>query len=316
MTRRRPHLLALRPAAALGLSAAFLAMTAPVSHALGLPEPVRTAVAPLTSPAPEVTGGLGLPVPGSTTPVSGPGSPAVTGRPSPTATQDNGPAAASTTPSPPASSTPTGSSTTRGSSATGASRPTPATGAVVDSPAATVCLIPAGTSSPAVQVDLRAAGVDLSSPLVEQFPQAFAPCPTGAVPAGQHVVSVDAAIEGLLGACVRVTRRLVPVQTTLVVLDRNLVEELTGAGVPLESLVVPCPGADDPPAVSGVALDSDPARADSTGTEQDASALPAHLAFTGSEPVPAALVGAGLLWLGVLLTRRARAAVNADGVRG
>ncbi len=181
-----------------------------------------------------------------------------------------------------------------------------------------MCLIPTGTSSPAVQVDLSAAGIDLSSPLVKQFPQVFAPCPKGVVPAGEHVVSVDATIEGLLGACVRVTRQVVPVQTTLVVLDRDLIKELTGAGVPLSDLVVPCPHGAAAPPVGGAGATADQSAhgAAHHRGEEPASALPAGLAFTGSDPVPAGLIGVGLLWLGVLLTRRARAAVSADVARG
>ena len=320
MTRRRPHLLVLRPTAALGLAAAFLAMTAPMSQALGLPEPVSTAVGAVTTPVGGVTGGLGLPVPRASTPApSGSASSSAPGRPS-SATTGGGPASGPTrspsgTSSPSGESSPSGASTTDGS---GSAAPGGPSGAAVDSPAATVCLIPTGTSFPAVQVDLSAAGIDLSSPLVKQFPQVFAPCPKGVVPAGEHVVSVDATIEGLLGACVRVTRQVVPVQTTLVVLDRDLIKELTGAGVPLSDLVVPCPHGAAAPPIGGAGATADQSAhggAHHRG-EEPASALPAGLAFTGSDPVPAGLIGVGLLWLGVLLTRRARAAVSADVARG
>jgi hypothetical protein len=149
---------------------------------------------------------------------------------------------------------------------------------------------------------------------VKQFPQALAPCPKGAVPAGDHVASVDAAVQGLLGACVRVTRQVVPVQTTLVVLDHDVIQELTAAGVPLEQLVVPCPSAGAPsqgqagtPSTPGAGA---PAAGDPRGA---ASGLPGRLAFTGGDVVPLALAGAGLFWLGLLLTRRARALSAAAG---
>jgi hypothetical protein len=311
MTRRRPHLLALRSVAALGVAAAVCGMTAPVSHALGLPEPVTTAVGGVASTGRGATGSLGLPVPGATTasPSAG-GTPTSSGQPSSTAS----PAGERSTGS--SAAPPTTSTTGGGEGSSGSAGSPPATGAVVDSPAATVCLIPTGTSSPAIEVDLEAAGVDLSSPLVKQFPQALAPCPAGAVPAGDHVVSLDAAIEGLLGACVRVTRQVVPVQTTLVVLDRDVIEELTHAGVPLDRLVVPCPrGAAAPPA-GDTPPSPTPARPGTTARPGQASALPAGLAFTGSQSVPMAMIGAGLLWLGVLLTRRARAGLSAGAERG
>ena len=317
MTRRRPHTSALRTAAVVGVAVVLSGLTAPASMALGLPEPVETAVGDLTTTVEGATGGLGLPVPGAATPA-----PTATGSSTstpakPSSTTSSGGASTSTT-SPPGSST-TGSGTSgSGTSRPGTSGPgaAPPTGAVVDSPAATVCLIPTGTSSPAVRVDLRAAGVDLSSPLVKQFPQALAPCPAGAVPAGDHVISVDAAIKGLLGACVRVTRQVVPVQTTLVVLDRDLIKELASAGVPLQQLVVPCPkGAGSAPSVDGTSSPS-PSGHGTSGRPSAASALPTGLAFTGSDSVPLAVLGAGLLWLGVLLTRGARAALSEDAERG
>ena len=304
MTRRRPRLLALQSAGALGVAVALCGLSTSPSHALGLPEPVSTAVGGVTSAVKGTTGGLGLPVPGATTSApSGTTSSTSSGVPSSTST--------GTGHSPKATS-PGATSKGAGSSAGTA----PANGAVADSQAATACLIPAGGSSPAVRVDLTAAGVDLTSPLVKQFPQALAPCPEGAVPAGDHVLSVDALVKGLLGACVRVTRQVVPVQTTLVVLDRDLIKELTAAGVPLQRLVVPCPrGAGAPPAGHTPSLGT-PGHPTGGHTPGAASALPAGLAFTGTDPVPMALVGAGLLWLGVLLTRRARVAVRTNAARG
>jgi hypothetical protein len=180
----------------------------------------------------------------------------------------------------------------------------------VGTPVVSACLIPTGSASPAFEIDLSAAGVDLSSPLIEQIPQAFTACPKGAVAAGPNLASVDAAIEGLLGACVRVTTEVAPLQTTLIILDRNVIEELTGAGVPLGQLAVPCPGGSTGGTGPG-ADNGDPDRAGTaSGQSQNAAAsaipgLPDRLAFTGSSIGPALATAVGLLCLGSLLMRKA-----------
>ena len=303
MTRRRHPSSALRLVASLGVTAALVGSGATASQALTLPDPVATAVGGATSAVKGATTGLGLPVPGATPAPAG--SPAPSGAPSGTQPAGGGSTTGKTPGSSSASST--ADKAPSGSSGSGTSTSsTPPGEAAADAPAATACIIPTGGSSPAVEVDLRAAGVDLSSPLVKQFPQALAPCPEGAVPAGDHLAAVDAAVQGLLGACVRVTRQVVPLQTTLVVLDHDVLRELSSAGVPLERLVVPCPGSKGAPAPGAT---SDPATRGASPADRPgaASALPARLAFTGGDVVPMALVGAGLLWLGVLMTRRARA---------
>jgi hypothetical protein len=175
---------------------------------------------------------------------------------------------------------------------------------------ASVCLIPTGTSSPAFDIGLNALGQDLSSPLVQHFPQVFAPCPAGAAPTPGQVAGADVSVTTLLGLCVRVTRQVVPVQTTLVVLDQNLIQELTTAGVPLQKLVVPCP------AGSGSTTGS-AGSASGTGSGTVANAALAgealgdtpgsgHLAFTGMDLVPATALAAALLWIGTLLLRVSR----------
>jgi hypothetical protein len=181
----------------------------------------------------------------------------------------------------------------------------------VQTPAASVCLIPTGTASPAFEVSLSAVGQDLSSPLVEQFPQVFTACPARTVAASpDEVIAVDAVVRGLVGACVRVTRQVAPLRTTLVVLDHDLISELTKAGVPLDRLIVPCPSGASAGAPGGTAgPGSDPSAAaprSSTGGGVS-SVLPDRLAFTGaSDPRPLLLTGATLLALGVVLTRKAR----------
>jgi hypothetical protein len=309
MTRRRHHPSALRLVASLGVAAALVGSGATASQALTLPDPVATAVGGATTAVEGATTGLGLPVPGTTAPAPA-GSPATSGDPSGTPSAGSGSSTGKASGSSSGSST--GEKATSGSG--GSASSTPPGGAAVDTPAATACIIPTGGSSPAVEVDLRAAGLDLSSPLVKQFPQALAPCPKGAVPAGDHLAAVDAAVQGLLGACVRVTRQVVPLQTTLVVLDHDVLRELSSAGVPLERLVVPCPGSRNAPAPGST---SDPATHGTSPADRPgaASALPGRLAFTGGDVIPMALVGAGLLWLGVLMTRRARA-LSGGAARG
>jgi hypothetical protein len=156
--------------------------------------------------------------------------------------------------------------------------------------------------------------VDLSSPAIEQFPQVFTPCPAGAVPASdvEAVAAVDAAVQGLLGACVRVTRQVVPVQTTIVVLDQNLIDELEAAGVPLQQLVVPCPtnggGAAGPGAGPGAGTGGTSGGGTVTGASSSVgSTLPGRLAFTGGDLIRLGLAGALLLALGLACTRRALA---------
>lgn len=300
MTRRRHHPSALRLVASLGVAAALVGSGATASQALTLPDPVATAVGGATSAVQGATTGVGLPVPG-TTALAPAGSPTPSGDPS--ASTSAGSRSSTGKASRSSSGSSTGERAPSGSGGTTSS--TPPGRAAVGTPAAAACIIPTGGSSPAVQVDLRAAGLDLSSPLVKQFPQALAPCPKGAVPAGDHLAAADAAVQGLLGACIRVTRQVVPLQTTLVVLDHDVLRELSSAGVPLERLVVPCPGSRGAPVAGGTSHPATHGARPANG-QGAASTLPGRLAFTGGDVIPVALVGAGLLWLGVLMTRRAR----------
>lgn len=199
------------------------------------------------------------------------------------------------------------SSSSRQSAAPSSGR---STGVQAATPAGGVCLIPTGGASPAFEVGLDVVGQDLSSPLVQQFPQAFVPCPAGAVRAdADTVAAVDAAVQGLLGACVRVTRQVAPLQTTLVVLDHDLVRELTAAGLPLHQLVVPCPagaGSSGSGGTSGSASAVPAAGHSGSGGGGAASALPARLAFTGTNPGPVLFLAVALLCGGALLVRRAQ----------
>jgi hypothetical protein len=176
---------------------------------------------------------------------------------------------------------------------------------------ASLCLIPTGTSSPAFDLSLTALGQDLSSPLVQHFPQAFAPCPAGATSSPDQVAAVDASLNGLLGACVRVTRQVAPIQTTLVVLNHNLIQELTAAGVPLQQLVVPCPagaGPDAGAAAASAGQSGSGSLANSALAGDDLGNPAGHgrLAFTGIDLVPSLALAGALLWAGTLLLRASR----------
>jgi hypothetical protein len=104
---------------------------------------------------------------------------------------------------------------------------------------------------------------------------------------------------------VRVTRKGVPVQTTVVVLDRDLIAQLQAAGVPLQQLVVPCPSAaGDPGGAAGATGGTGTASAASTS---GLTSLAQGLAFTGAAVVPLGLAGALLLGCGVVFSRRAGA---------
>ena len=132
-------------------------------------------------------------------------------------------------------------------------------------------------------------------------------------PAGDDVAAVDAQVSNLLGLCVRVPQGAVPVQADVVVLDRNVIKVLTDAGLPLQDLVVPCPngvGASQTPA--GSAAGPVPAAADHA-TMPVTTVLPSRLAFTGSEPVPIAVLGVLLLTGGALLTRASFSVAAARG---
>ncbi len=311
---------AARLAAALLLVGAGTAVTAVGAGAATLPAPPSATLAtPLEGTAlNDVLGKTQTTVQGTVTGLVGSASPA-------TAPDGDAGSSASTSESPTA--TRTAPSGTTASSGTTRTRSAPQDPAAASSPGgvqaatavASLCLIPTGSASPAFEVGVDVVGQDLSSPLVKQFPQAFAACPAGAVRAdGDTVAAVDATVQGLLGACVRVTRQVAPLQTTLVVLDHDLIRELTAAGVPLDQLVVPCPtaaaatpGADG---AAGAGPGTPGAAAQSSSGAGAGSALPARLAFTGTEPGPVLFAAVALLCAGALLVRKAR--LLAAAVRG
>ena len=296
----------LRTCAALLVAGGGLAAVAAPSQAAGATDPLAPvtqqltgALAPLPTlpvPLPSAPSLPALPLPTGTGSTGSGGSTAATGagtRPSATTTSSAGGTAARS-----------GTAPRRPAAAPGSTQP--AASAAADTPAASLCVFASSGPAPAFEVTARALGADLSSPLVERIPQAFAPCPSGAVPAGDHVAAVDATVRGLLGACVRVTRQVVPVQTTLVVLDHDVIRELTAAGLPLQQLVVPCPAG---AAAHAPGAHGSGSHGSSSLTQADqVSALSAlgRLAFTGSDVLPTLATGLGLLLLGALLVRASR----------
>jgi len=320
MSPHRNSTTAARLAAVLLLVGAGSAVVAGSAAAATLPLPAPTLANPLDgsvlgdglTQTPEVVQGTvtGLLAPSSPTPRpsggtgSGASTPAPRTAPGTTAT--------------PGTTAPSGTMGTTGTSSApqspaAASRPGDVRAAT---PVASVCLIPTGSASPAFEVGLDVLGQDLSSPLVKQFPQAFAACPAGAVRAdGDTVAAVDATVNGLLGACVRITRQVAPLQTTLVVLDHDLIRELTAAGVPLDQLVAPCPtGAATAPDEGSSATPGASSPSAASSGAGAASALPARLAFTGAESGPVLFAAVALLCAGALLLRKAR--VLAAAARG
>ena len=124
----------------------------------------------------------------------------------------------------------------------------------------------------------------------------------------ETVVAADASVGDLLGACVRLTRSGVPARTTIVVLDQNLIDQLTAVGLPLERLLVPCPrGAQNGSPVGSSSGTSSAAA--TTGSPAQAGTL-GPLAFTGANPAATLLLAGGLLALGGAFLRKAYALVE------
>ena len=123
------------------------------------------------------------------------------------------------------------------------------------SPLATTCVQATGTGTALANVDLSVLGQDAGTPLTSAFPGFLDACPAGTgagngtgngtVPApgtgSDTIVSTGAGAGSLVGACARVTTSVAPVESTVVVLDQDLIASLTKAGLPLDQLIVPCP---------------------------------------------------------------------------
>jgi hypothetical protein len=267
--------------------------------------PVPTGAVPTDLP----TGGLpsGLP---SGLPTGLPGTPG-TGTPGATGSTATAPAQ---NPRGAATSAPKGSSA---SASTQAAAPTSAPGATAagSSPVGSFCIIPKA-GSPAFEVAGDLLGQDLAGPLIEQFPQAAQPCPEGAIPAGDYLGAIDLDVDGLLGACVRITKEVAPLQTSLVVLDTELIKTLTDAGLPLQQLVVPCPaGAAASPSAPGAGSPQQPSAATPAVRPASARANSAtpQLAYTGADILPLTAAGLALLVLGGMSMRASTVVARLTG---
>jgi hypothetical protein len=132
-----------------------------------------------------------------------------------------------------------------------------------------------------------------------------------------RVAAVDVRVGAAVGACARITSGGVPFQTTIVVLDVDLVASLLASGVPLDDLLVPCPRgtAGAVAAASGggsiaAAASVGAARPGATGgSAGDAagSSLADRLAFTGGGLMPLGVAGVLLLAIGAACSSHSRA---------
>lgn len=106
-------------------------------------------------------------------------------------------------------------------------------------PIAKACAQVTGSGTAVANIDLNVLGHDIGTPVVQALPGLLAPCPTGSTPT---TTGVDAKVSDLVGACVRITPQP-PLKASVLLLNHELVEKLTKAGLPLDKLVVPCPKA-------------------------------------------------------------------------
>ena len=136
----------------------------------------------------------------------------------------------------------------------------------------------------------------------------------GAAPAadGDTVVGADVTVRNLLGACVRLTRAGVPARTTIVVLDRNLLDELRAVGLPVERLLVPCPAGASVGTSQGSTGGTTSAAATSANPTGSAARVGVSglLAFTGADLAPTVLLASGLIALGIAFLRKAHGLVD------
>lgn len=164
-------------------------------------------------------------------------------------------------------------------------------------------------SQPSTQSGPRA-GTSSSSPAAKTSTSR-----AGVAPAAddETVVSADVTVRDLLGACVRLTRAGVPARTTVVVLDQNLIDQLTAVGLPLDRLLVPCTAeaANGVPVGSGGGTTS---AAATTGDPAEAGML-GPLAFTGTNLAATLLLAGGFLALGMAFLRKAHRLVEVGEVR-
>ncbi|GAA1260461.1 hypothetical protein GCM10009657_39750 [Oryzihumus leptocrescens] len=202
-------------------------------------------------------------------------------------------------------------------------------------PLATACVQATGTGTGLANVDLTALGADVGTPVQQTLPGVVNACPAGTgagtgngTPGtGTDTLATAGATAGsLVGACARLTTSVVPVESTVVVLDQDLVTSLTKAGLPLDQLVVPCPtdgngGGGSGGGTGGTGGDSGGSGGASgsagTGTggpssaASDVPSLGGSLPFTGAQVSLFLVLASALLASGATLVARARRAGTA-----
>jgi len=213
-------------------------------------------------------------------------------------------------------------------------------------PLATACVQATGTGTAVANVDLTALGTDLGTPAQQTLPGVVNACPagtgagsgtgngTGTPGTGTDTVATAGATAGsLVGACARLTTSVVPVESTVVVLDQDLITSLTNAGLPLDQLVVPCPtdgngggtgggnGGGSGGGTGGTGGDnggsggaSGSAGTGTGGSSSAASDVPSlggSLPFTGAQVSLFLMLASALLASGAMLVARARRAGSA-----
>lgn len=206
-----------------------------------------------------------------------------------------------------------------------------ATVTVDATPLATACVQATGTGTALANLDLTALGTDLGTPVQQTLPGVVSACPAGTgqgagsgTPGTDTVATAGATAGSLVGACARLTTSLVPVESTVVVLDQDLVTSLTKAGLPLEQLIVPCPtdskgggagggsgagtgGAGGGNGGSGGGFGSSGAGGSSSAAS-DVPSLGGSLPFTGAQVSLFLVLASALLASGATLVARARRA--------
>jgi len=192
-------------------------------------------------------------------------------------------------------------------------------------PLATACVQATGTGTAVANVDLTALGTDLGTPAQQTLPGVVNACPagtgagsgtgngTGTPGTGTDTVATAGATAGsLVGACARLTTSVAPVESTVVVLDQDLITSLTSAGLPLDQLVVPCPtdgnGGGTGGGSGGASGSAGTGTGGSSSAASDVPSLGGSLPFTGTQVSLFLMLASALLASGATLVARARRA--------
>ena len=260
-------------AAALALTAASLTASHAVADSLPLPLPT-----PVTDQLAPVLGSLG-----ASSPAAPSGAPAALS-PGTVSAPAGAPAAVPhQAPSSPGAS---GWSRSTGSSAPASPVPAGTLDLTVNAaPLVNACLQVAGSGTSLANTTIMLGTTNISSQFVEGSNGLLSHCPSAATGPQEPgtVVTAAAAVTDLDGACVQVFQAGPPVKATVLVLDHELVDSLTAAGVPLAQLVVPCP------ANTGVGGDVTPGGGGGGGIGGDGTSGPGGTGVTGVDGASSAL---------------------------